>query len=149
MHAKTVVHPGVVVAFGALVLTGCAGKSTPSASSAPSPSALASSPPALTSPSPSLAPSPTAPAVDQTISITYAGGKVSGVSAIVKVKQNSTVALTVTSDVADEVHLHGYNKMADVAKGGTVTIVFKATLPGKWEVELEKLKHRLVVLQVR
>jgi hypothetical protein len=149
MHAKTVVHPAAVVALGALVLTGCAGKSTLSASNAPSPSTAASSPPGLITPSPSLSPSPTAPAVDQMISITYAGGKVSGVSAIVKVKKNSTVALTVTSDVADEVHLHGYNKMADVAKGGTVTIVFKATLPGKWEVELEKLKHRLVFLQVQ
>jgi hypothetical protein len=67
----------------------------------------------------------------------------------VKVKQGSTVALVVTSDVADEVHLHGYDKHVDVTKGGTVTLVFKATLSGVYEVELEKLKHRLVLLQVQ
>jgi hypothetical protein len=131
---------------GALALTGCAGKSQPSSLAASSPSAATISPSA----GPTGASSPTAAAaVDQTIHITYAGGKVSGVSAVVNVKLNSRVALVVTSDVADEVHFHGYNRMADVTKGGTVTIVFKATLPGKWEIELEKLKHRLVILQVQ
>jgi hypothetical protein len=137
----------VSLALGLLALTGCAGKSEPAASSSPSP--VVSPPTASVEQSPTTAPSPTAPAVDQTIHITYAGGKVSGVGAVVKVKLNSTVALVVTSDVADEVHFHGYNKMADVAKGGTVTITFKATLPGKWEVELEKLKHRLVFLEIQ
>ncbi|MDT7536497.1 MAG: hypothetical protein QOI82_82 [Actinomycetota bacterium] len=140
----TRLSPALALA-GALALTGCAGKSQPSSLNASSPSAAAVAPSA----SPTTAPSPTSAPVDQTIHITYAGGKVSGVSAVVKVKLNSRVALVVTSDVADEVHFHGYNKMADVTKGGTVTIVFKATLPGKWEVELEKLKHRLVFLQVQ
>jgi PBP1b-binding outer membrane lipoprotein LpoB len=135
------------LAISTLVLSGCAGKSSPAQTTSSAPAT--SSPVSIVPATPTAAASPTAPAVDQTITITYAGGKVSGVSAVVKVKQNSTVALTVTSDVADEVHLHGYDKMADVTKGGTVTIVFKATLPGKWEVELEKLKHRLVFLQVQ
>jgi hypothetical protein len=131
----------------ALAVVGCAGKSQPAATSAPSP--VISSPAPSVEASPTTAPSPTAPAVDQTIDITYAGGKVSGVSSLVKVKLNSRVALTVTSDVADEVHFHGYDKSADVAKGGTVTIVFKATLPGRFIVELEKLGRRLVTLQIQ
>jgi copper(I)-binding protein len=142
-------HPLLVAIVGTLALAGCAGSSAPAGEASSSPSPAAASATASPVSSPTAAPSPTAPAVDQTIRITYAGGKVSGVSAVVKVKQNSTVALIVTSDVADEVHVHGYNKMADVTKGGTVTIVFKATLPGKWTVELEKLGHRLVFLQVQ
>jgi copper(I)-binding protein len=142
-------HPLLVAIVGTLALAGCAGSSAPAGEASSSPSPAAASATASPISSPSAAPSPTTPAVDQTIRITYAGGKVSGVSAVVKVKQNSTVALIVTSDVADEVHVHGYNKMADVTKGGTVTIVFKATLPGKWTVELEKLGHRLVFLQVQ
>jgi hypothetical protein len=67
----------------------------------------------------------------------------------VKVKLNSTVALVVTSDTADEVHFHGYDKHADVTKGGTVTIVFIATLPGRFIAELEKLGRRLVTVQVQ
>ena len=131
----------------AIALAGCAGKSEPTPSAAPTPSVAAVSPSAPAS-APGAA-SPTAAAVDQTIHITYAGGKVSGAASLVKVKLNSRVALVVTSDVADEVHFHGYDKSADVAKGGTVTITFKATLPGRFEVELEKLKHRLVVLQIQ
>lgn len=133
----------------AIALSGCAGTSSSTATTSPSAAPEASS--AAPSPSgvPSTAASPTAAAVDQTIAITYAGGKVSGVPAVVKVKHNSTVALVVTSDVADEVHFHGYDKSADVAKGGTIRIVFKATLQGRYEVELEKLKRRLVVLQVQ
>ena len=34
-------------------------------------------------------------------------------------------------------HLHGYDIMRDVAAGGTARIRFKATLPGRFEVELE------------
>jgi hypothetical protein len=137
----------VTLAAAAIVLTGCAGKSGPTASTAPSPSAIFPSASAIGSPT--TAPSPTAPAVDQTIRITYAGGKVSGVSSLVKVKLNSRVALVVTSDVADEVHFHGYDKSADIAKGGTVTIVFKATSAGRYIVELEKLGRRLVTLQIQ
>jgi hypothetical protein len=141
--------PAVSIALSAIALTGCAGTSEPAASASPSPSPALSSPSAAAPTSPTTAPSPTAPAADQTIRITYAHGKVSGVSAVVKVKKNSTVALIVTSDTADEIHLHGYDKSVDVAKGGTATLLFKATLEGKWEVELEKLKHRLVFLQVQ
>ena len=140
-------HLAVTFAVAALGLSGCAGKSEPAASTA-SPSPVVSSPSASAAPSPTTAPSPTAPAVDQTIRITYAGGKVTGTSSLVKVKLNSRVAIVVTSDVADEVHFHGYNKSADVAKGGTVTIVFKATASGRYIVELEKLGRRLVTLQI-
>lgn len=100
-------------------------------------------------PSVAQSPSPAAPAADQTIRLTYAGGKVSGDTGVVNVKHNSTLALVVTCDVADQVHVHGYDKQADVGKGGPVTLLFKATLQGRWEVELEKLGRRLVQLQVR
>jgi hypothetical protein len=137
------------MSLATLTVAGCAGKSEPAASSPPPSSATAASPSPAASASPTAVPSPTAPAVDQTIRITYAGGKVSGVSSLVKVKLNSRVALIVTSDVADEIHFHGYDKSADVAKGGTATIVFTATSPGRYIVELEKLGRRLVTLQIQ
>jgi hypothetical protein len=133
----------VPASLAVLALAGCGGSSSGSLSSVPS---VSPSAPSSTAASPTAAASP---AVDQTINITYANGKVTGVGTRVKVKSGSTVALVVTSDVADEVHFHGYNKMADVTKGGTVTIAFKATIPGVFEVELEKLKHRLVLLQIQ
>ena len=47
------------------------------------------------------------------------------------------VVLVVKSDVADEIHLHGYDIMRDVAAGGTARLPFTASLPGRFEVELE------------
>ena len=130
-----------------LAVTGCGKSAEEAATTAPSP--VASSP-ATGATSPSAAPSPSpSPLADQVIRITYAGGKVVGGPQLIKVKKNSTVALVVTSDVADEVHFHGYDKSADVAKGGTVTITFKATLPGRFVVELEKLGRRLATVQVQ
>src|SRR4051794_41204470 len=120
----------LVGSLSALFLAGCGGSSSPSgvvaASSAPPPSSSAAA-------SPAAAPSPTAPGVDQTVRITYANGKVSGVGGRVKVKLKSVVSLVVTSDTADEVHLHGYDKHVDVPKNGTATLTFTANIPGVFE----------------
>lgn len=53
------------------------------------------------------------------------------------VEKGDRVVITVISDVADHVHLHGYDIMRNVAAGGTARIRFRATLPGRFEVELE------------
>ncbi len=46
------------------------------------------------------------------------------------------MALTVTSDVADEIHVHGYDVTAPVGAGETVTVRLRADLAGSWEVEM-------------
>jgi hypothetical protein len=53
------------------------------------------------------------------------------------VKKGDRVVLVVKSDVADEIHVHGYDIMRDVTAGGTARLPFTATLPGVFEVELE------------
>ena len=53
------------------------------------------------------------------------------------VSEGDRVAIVVTSDVADEIHVHGYDISRDVAAGGTARLVFRATVPGRVEVELE------------
>jgi ABC-type glycerol-3-phosphate transport system substrate-binding protein len=53
------------------------------------------------------------------------------------VNKDDQVVLVVTSDVADEIHLHGYDISRDVEAGGTVRLPFKATIPGRFEAELE------------
>lgn len=47
------------------------------------------------------------------------------------------VILIVTSNVADHVHLHGYDVMRDVAPGRPARISFRATIVGTVEAELE------------
>jgi len=65
------------------------------------------------------------------------------------VKQGRKVEIVVTSEIADEVHVHGYDLMADVAPGAPVTIAFTATAPGLFEIELEDHKLPIAELEVR
>ena len=64
------------------------------------------------------------------------------------VQKDARVVLVVTSDTADEVHLHGYDLSADVEAGGTVRIPFVADTPGRFEVELEDLGVELAEITV-
>ena len=84
-----------------------------------------------------------------TVAINYAGGKVSGVQGRVKAALGSTVTLRVSSDVAEEVHLHGYDKRVDVAAGGSVQLSFVASIPGVFALELERSGVELTKIQVQ
>jgi hypothetical protein len=112
-----------------------------------------STPPAGTGSSP--ASSPTAPkstlppGVDQLVAVTVKDGKVTGDTGRVDVEQGSKVQIRVTSDVSDEVHLHGYDKSVDVKAGHTARLTFTANIPGVFEVELESRAKRLTQLQVQ
>jgi heme/copper-type cytochrome/quinol oxidase subunit 2 len=64
------------------------------------------------------------------------------------VATGSPVTLVVTSDVADEVHLHGYDIEKELTPGTPATLQFTATLSGVFEVELHKANVVLVRLQV-
>lgn len=80
-------------------------------------------------------PPPPGPTV---IRIAVVGGAPKGGIVREKVDKGDRVVLVVTSDVADEIHLHGYDVSRDVAAGGTARLPFKATISGRFEVELEE-----------
>jgi hypothetical protein len=65
-----------------------------------------------------------------------------------KVKKDGQVHLTINSDTADEIHIHGYNFMKDVEKGGSVKFDFKASIDGGFVIELEDHKETLANLAV-
>ena len=65
------------------------------------------------------------------------------------VEQGRQVELVVQSEIADEVHVHGYDLMGDVAPGQPVTIAFEATAPGRFEIELEQQGLQIAELEVR
>jgi copper(I)-binding protein len=77
------------------------------------------------------------PATPTVIRVTVVDGAPKGGILREEVEKGDKVVLVVTSDVADEIHLHGYDVSRDVAAGGTVRLPFKATIPGRFEVELE------------
>jgi hypothetical protein len=64
------------------------------------------------------------------------------------VSEGDKVVLVVKSDVADEIHLHGYDKSTDVTAGGTARLPFTATIPGRFEVELESRGVQIADLTV-
>src|SRR5215203_4582689 len=59
------------------------------------------------------------------------------------------VLLVVRSDVADHIHLHGYDLVADVAPGAPARLRFTADVPGRFEVELENRGVPIADLTVR
>jgi hypothetical protein len=139
------VLPAVAPLALALALTGCAGTAPADAGAATGTSAAAPS----SSGTPSAAPSAEASSPAGTrVAVSFAGGRVEGGGRI-PVPMGGPVTLQVTSDVADEVHVHGYDLSADVAPGSPATVTFDATVPGVFEVELEHLGEELLTLQVQ
>lgn len=96
---------------------------------------------------PSAAPAST-PGAARHIDLTFAGGAVRGGVSRIPVRLGATVDLVVHSDVTDEVHLHGYNRMSDVNAGASTTLEFVADTPGVFEVELEQRGSQLAQLEV-
>ncbi|WP_232660875.1 hypothetical protein [Pseudonocardia sp. TRM90224] len=90
----------------------------------------------------------TAPGGVQRIELTFRAGAVTGGVTRYAVPLGSTVDLVVGSDVADEVHLHGYDRSSFVTAGATTTLRFVADLPGVFDVELEQRRIPLTQVQV-
>lgn len=84
----------------------------------------------------------------QVVSVTVRGGQVQGPSRQ-RVERNEMVTVRVTSDVADELHVHSYNQTAPVAAGATAEVSFSANIPGIFEVEFERSHKLLFTLEVR
>jgi hypothetical protein len=101
------------------------------------------------SPTGSASPTPTAsptPEVHQIV-VTVSGDQIQGPTRPT-VTLGETVLLVVRADVSDEVHVHTYDLMADVAPGEPARIRFKADVPGVVEVELEDAGRLLLELEI-
>jgi hypothetical protein len=91
---------------------------------------------------------PAGPPPPQRINVRFEGGEVVGGVKVVDVDRNRQVVLVVRSDVADHVHVHGYDLLGDVAPGQPTRISFRANDVGRFEVELEDRALPLVDLRV-
>lgn len=67
----------------------------------------------------------------------------------VKVSKGAQVRLLVTSDVDDEVHVHGYDIEKEVSAGQTATVEFTADQTGVFEVETHESNLLLLQLEVK
>jgi plastocyanin len=88
---------------------------------------------------------PTEPAEEQ---IEVKGGEVVGGAAEIRVKQGEQIRFSVTSDTADEVHVHGYDVKKDLEPGKPVSFDIEAKIVGIFEVELEDAGVQIASLRV-
>ena len=138
---------------GSLLLAGCGGGSksaSPTTTAAPAPTTAVPAP-TTTAPLRTVTAQPvTRPAEPKAtvITIRIKDGKPVGGIARATAKKGELVELVVHSDVADEVHLHGYDLHQDVEAGGTARIRFPATIQGVFEAELENRKLQILELKV-
>ena len=102
-------------------------------------------------PPPTSTTTTTTPAMPEptAVRIVVSNGKVDGGLKTTTVKQGDNVVLVVASDVADEVHLHGYDKSVDVTAKKPARLAFVASIPGRFEVELENRGLQIAQLEVR
>jgi hypothetical protein len=75
------------------------------------------------------------------------GKPVGGIKKI-EYRKGERVRFVVRSDVADEIHVHGYDRLREVRAGGSVRFDFPADLEGVFEVELEQRKEQIAELRV-
>ena len=93
----------------------------------------------------SSSPKPAKPAA---IAIVVKGGKPVGGVKDIEVNKGDRVRFTVQSDVADEIHVHGYDFMKDVEAGGRISFDFPANIDGSFVIELEGRKEQIADLKV-
>ncbi|MGW0395600.1 hypothetical protein ACWDYJ_32955 [Streptomyces sp. NPDC003042] len=109
---------------------------------APTPTGNTASPP--TTPTP-----PGAPHADRTVTLAVRDGKVVPAPGRTEVKRGERVALRVTSDRPDTLHVHGYDKELALAAGQEATLVLTADRTGLFEVETHESRLVLTQLLVR
>lgn len=134
-----------LAAATALVLAGC-GSGDDEAAPATTPSTTETTTATTTETTTQTEPEAPEPAVFRMV--VRNGTPVGGI-ARPSVSQGDRLTLLVRSDAADHVHVHGYDLFADVSPGRQARIAFRATIPGRFEIELEDSGTPIAELTVR
>jgi hypothetical protein len=125
--------------LGVLAVGGCAGtdaSGSPTAGTTAAPSRTADS-------------SPAANRGVTRIEVDLTAGRATGDTGRIPVTLGEAVTLVLTNDVADEVHVHGYDETAELVPGLPTELTFDATVPGVFEVELHEAGTVPLTLQVQ
>ncbi|MEU7590865.1 hypothetical protein AB0A95_31800 [Micromonospora sp. NPDC049230] len=136
--------------LAALLIAGCGHDDDPSGATPTAPATSAAPPSAATTaPTPTASPSPSARAADRAIVVTIAKRRISPPTGRITVGKGQLVRITVTSDVSDELHVHGYDLGARLPAGKPGSVEFRADKTGLFEVETHETELVLFQLVVR
>jgi FtsP/CotA-like multicopper oxidase with cupredoxin domain len=78
---------------------------------------------------------PEEPAEPAVTRISVKGGVIAGDVKSIEVAKGDTVRIVVSSDVEDEIHLHGYDLEREAAPGKPARFKFEADVEGAFEIE--------------
>jgi FtsP/CotA-like multicopper oxidase with cupredoxin domain len=81
--------------------------------------------------------------------VTVVGGEPDGGVKVLAYRKGDRVRLTVQSDRADVVHVHGYDLRVPVRMAGAARFSFAAKIEGEFVIELERTKRQIAALRVR
>ena len=126
------------------MLTPCGGSSSddtaePSQTPAPGPATNQARPAAT-----STNPSPQSKAIE----IGFADGQVQGGRRTERVEVGEQVRIRAVSDVAEELHVHTYDRRVELRPSEPADVVFTADIPGRHEVEFERSGRQALTLEV-
>jgi hypothetical protein len=94
--------------------------------------------------------SKTATGAGLSVNVTIAHGQVTPANAILQATVRQPITLHVTSDAADELHVHSVpDHKFEVAAAANQTFEFTVDVPGNVDVELHHLDRTVVTIQVR
>jgi hypothetical protein len=105
---------------------------------------------ASTAPAPAepAEPAPAEPAEPAVSVVTVKDAKPVGGIQKLKFTKGDQIRFKVVSDTADEIHFHGYDVAQDVKAGGSTTFSVKATIEGRFVVELEDHEQQIAEVEV-
>ena len=121
------------------MLTAGGGDDEQQAASTPAPTPTATDEPgtaATPEPTPTATPRPRPPLLVQ------------GSPRTIRFTEGEMIRFRVRAQVADHVHVHGYDRLKDIQPGQTIAFAFPATITGIFEVELEDAGELLGNLRV-
>ena len=82
------------------------------------------------------------------VSLAAKGGQPVSGTQVFKLKRDDEVTLTVVSDRADELHVHGYDLQLKLEPNQAQTVKFVAKRTGRFNIELHKSGAELGVLEI-
>ncbi|MDQ3409308.1 MAG: hypothetical protein M3469_04935 [Actinomycetota bacterium] len=87
-------------------------------------------------------------AESEPVALEFAGGEVVGGVETIEVTSGEEVTMTVTSDVQEELHVHGVDLYEDLPPGEEVEVTFTPEAEGIFEIELHGSGTQIASMEV-